>query len=51
MSIVRLKRAYVVECMGLKPCGSLAGEINSLIEGKRSSSRTLTAGHSSQMGL
>ena len=30
---------------------SLAGERNSLIEGKMSASRTLAAGHSSEMGL
>ena len=30
------ERADVVECLGLKPCLSLAGEINSLIEDKMS---------------
>ena len=30
---------------------SLAGERNSLIEGKMSASRTLAAGHNSEMGL
>ena len=30
---------------------SLAGEINLLIEGKMSASRTLAAGHSSEMGM
>ena len=49
MSVVR--RADVVECLGLKPCLSLAGDRNSLIEGKMSASRNLAAGHSSEMGL
>ena len=36
MCVVSWRRADVVECLGLKPCLSLAGEINSLIEGKMS---------------
>ena len=36
MSVVSWRRADVVECLGLKPCWSFAGEINSLIEGKMS---------------
>ena len=43
--------ADVVECLGLKPCSSFAGEINLLIMGKMSASRTLVAGHNSEMGL
>ena len=49
MSVVSWRRADVVEC--LKPCCSLDGEINSLIEGKMSVTRTLAAGHSSEMCL
>ena len=41
--------AYVVECLGLKSCGSLDGEINSLIEGKMGASRILAAGHISDI--
>ena len=51
MSVVNWSRADVVECLGLKPCSSLSGEKNSLIEGKMSTSRTLAAGHSSEIGL
>ena len=51
MSVVSWRKADVVECLGLKPCCSLAGERNSLIDGKMSASRTLEAGHSSEMGL
>ena len=51
MSVVSWTRADVVDCLGLKPCCSLAGERNSLIEGKISALRTLAAGHSSEMGL
>ena len=49
MSVVSWSRADVVEC--LKPCLSLAGERNSLIEGKMSAPMTLATGHSSEMGL
>ena len=51
MFVVSWRRADVVECLGMKPCRSLAGEINSLIEGKMSASRTLAAEHSSEMAL
>ena len=51
MSVVSWRRIDVVECLGQKPCCSLAGEINSLIEGKMSASRTLAAGHSNEMNL
>ena len=51
MSVVSWRRAYVVKCLRLKPCLSLAGEIKSLIEGKMSPSRTLAAGYNSEMGL
>ena len=51
MSVVSWRRADVAECLGLKPCWSLAGERNSLVEGKMSASRTMAAGHSSETGL
>ena len=51
MSVVSWRREDVVECLGLKQCLYLAGDINSLIEGKMSASRILVAGHSSEMGL
>ena len=51
MSVLSWRRADVVECLGLKPCGALVGERTSLIEGKMSASRILAAGHSSQLGL
>ena len=41
MSVLSWRRADVVECMGLKPCCSLAGERNSLIEGKMSAQTTI----------
>ena len=47
VSVVSWRRRYVVECLGLKPCWSLAVGRNSLLEGKKSASRTLAAGHSS----
>ena len=51
MSVVSCRRAEVVECLALNPCWSRAGERCSLSEGKTSASRTLAAGHSSEMGL
>ena len=51
MPVVSWRKADVVECLGLKLCLSLAGERNSLIEGKMSASRTLGTGYSSEMGL
>ena len=49
--VVSWRKADVVDYLGLKPCCSLAGERNSLIEGKMSASTTLAVGHSSEMGL
>ena len=44
VSVVSLKKENVVECLGLKPCCSLAAERNSLIVGKMSASRGPTEG-------
>ena len=43
MCVVSWRRADVVKCLGLKPCSPLAGERNSLIEGKMSASRRCLA--------
>ena len=51
MSVVSWRRADVVECLDLNPCYSLAGQRNSLIEGKMRASRTLDAWHISEIVL